>query len=422
MLINEQTKPLNLSISQSRVLALVLSVVLFLCVSTNLRVSGLPVGVGEIGLLLLMIVSIFMKPWQRVSSPLFLFWLAVWGCTALGYAFGNVVGSLRLHNAVAYAYTGLLTLAFVTVFARLKESDLRRILFCFVVISLVALWLGFLAYLNFDQATLASLRIDTSDNGRYQGWCQNANQMSLLLVPMPFLVLDLWANSPNKTKWLGLGWLALLFLVVFMGLVVRSATLTASWALGLIVLGLLNLKRPQNLNWKAVVAVLLVFLAGFVSVRALTHQGALGATGQNNALQVGMGSSDQKVDIRMQLWKNALQVWEKSPIVGHGPGAYSQFDMTETQSFSGMEAHNTLIDLMVQGGVLLGLGYICLFIWLATSLWGTRQLLLLVSVIALFSFEFFMFHLRQPVLWFYLVLVLAISKAFQNDNRAGVKS
>ena len=420
MLINEQTKPLNLSISQSRVLALVLSVVLFLSVSTNLRMNGFPIGVGEIGLLLLMVVSIFIKPWQRVSNPLFLFWLAVWGCTALGYAFGTVVGNLRLHNAVAYAYTGLLTLAFVTVFARLSASDLRRILFYFVVISVVGLWLGLLAYLNLDQATLASLRIDMSDNGRYQGWCQNANQMSLLLVPMPFLVLDLWANSQNKTKWLGLGWAALLLLTVIMGFVVRSAALTASWALGLGILGILNLKQNPRFDWKGVVAVLLVFVIAFMVVRGLTQQGMLGTTEKNDALQVGIGTAEDKVDIRIQLWKNAVTVFEKSPIFGHGPGAYSKFDLGKT-NFTGMEAHNTLIDLMIQGGVLLGLAYIGLFIWLVTSLWRTRQVLLLVSVIALFSFEFFMFHLRQPVLWFYLVLVLAISKTSQSDNRAGVK-
>ena len=84
--------------------------------------------------------------------------------------------------------------------------------------------------------------------------------------------------------------------------------------------------------------------------------------------------------------------------------------MTETQSFSGMEAHNTLIDLMVQGGVLLALAYAGLFCWLLASLYRTRQWLLLVGTLTVFSFEFFMFHLRQPVIWFYLTLSLALAQ------------
>ena len=421
MFINGYPQQFNLSAYQSKLLALALGTIVFLSISTNLRMSGFPIGVGEIGLLLLIAGGVFLKPWQSVSSPLFLFWLAVWGCTALGYAFGNVVGNLRLHNAIAYAYTGLLTLSLLALFARLKAPDLRRILFYFVVISVLALWLGFLAYLSFDQGTLDSLRIDTSDNGRYQGWCQNANQMSLLLAPMPFLVLDLWSTSSKNTPSSKVGWLTLLLLTVVMGLVVRSAALTASWVLGLAILGLLNLRRNKRFHWKAVAAVIMVFVVGFIAVRALTQQGSLGASSQNNALQVGIGAADQKVDIRMQLWANAIKVWEKSPVFGHGPGAYSNFDMTETQSFSGMEAHNTLIDLMVQGGALLALAYIGLFCWLMLVLYRSRQWLLLTSALVLFSFEFFMFHLRQPVLWFYLGLILAISKSSQSDQRVDVK-
>lgn len=409
MFISEHSQPLNLSMSQSRFLAFVLSVVVFLSLSTNLRISGLPVGVGEIGLLLFMAGSVFLKPWRSVSSPLFLFWLAVWGCTALGYAFGNVVGNLRLHNALAYAYTGLLTLSLLALFARIKGPDLRRVLFYFVVISVLSLWLGFLAYLSFDQEMLASLRINTSDNGRYQGWCQNANQMSLLLVPMPFLVLDLWSTSSKRSPWCKPGWISLLLLTFVMGFVVRSAALTASWVLGLAALGLLNLKQNPRFDRRAAVAVLLVFIFAFMGVRDWTQRGVLGASEKNNALQVGIGTAEEKIDIRIQLWKNALRVWERSPVFGHGPGAYSKFEMGEA-SFNGMEAHNTLIDLVVQGGILLALAYTALFCWLAASFYRTRQWFLLVCTLAIFSFEFFMFHLRQPVIWFYLTLSLALAQ------------
>lgn len=409
-------QPFNLSIGQSRCLAFVLSVVVFLSVSTNLRMSGLPVGAGEIGLLVLMVGSIFLKPWQNISSPLFLFWLAVWGCTALGYAFGNVVGNLRLHNAVAYVYTGILTLTFVTVFSRLKAPDLRRILFYFVLISVGVLFLGLIAYVSLDQTTLEFLRIDTS-NGRYQAWCQNANQMSLLLVPTPFLILYLWSGS-GKTLFKNIGWCLALLLSVAMGLVVRSDALGFSWILGLIVLVGLCLRNRRWLSYTYLVCVLMIFAIGFSGVRLAAERGWLGQLAQNSLyrketvlekVRIGHGETEQKVGIRLQLWKNALHVWEKSPIVGHGPGAYSSFDMTATQSFDGMEAHNTLIDLMVQGGVLLATAYVGLFIWLTSTMLRKRNWLLFICVIMIFSFEFFMFHIRQPVLWYYLAWIVQMN-------------
>lgn len=407
---------LNLSMLQSRLLALFISVAIFVSISTNLRVSALPVGVGEVSLLLMSIAAGFLKPWQQIKSPLFIFWVAVWLFTALGWVFGNVVGNLRMHNTVAYVYTGLLTLAFLTIFSRLSSKDLRRILVCFVLISVGALWLGLFAYVSLDQSVLEFLRIDIIHE-RYQGWCQNANQMSLLLVPTPFLVTYLWFTS-RKSALQNLGWAVVLLLSVGMGLIVRSDALGFSWILGMIILIGVGLRNGGWIDRKYLVGLLLIFVTGFFGVRLAAEQGWLGQPAQNSLyakehvlekLRIGHGETDQKVGIRLQLWKNALGVWEKSPIFGHGPGAYSAFDLSDTQSFTGMEAHNTLIDLMVQGGILLGLAYVAIFLWLMLTLWRSRQWLLLISALMIFSFEFFMFHLRQPVLWFYLVMIWALA-------------
>lgn len=410
-----------LSPFQSRLLALFVSVAVFLSISTNLRVSGFPIGVGEVSLALLMVGCAFLTPWKQMGNGLFLFWMAVWVCTALGFIFGNVTGALREHNAIAYIYTGLLTLAFITIFDRLSCTDLRKILFCFVVISVAVLWIGFLIYINFDQVTLANLRIDTSDHGRYQGWCQNANQMSLLLVPTPFLVMYLWDSSTGRGLAKSLGWGSLLFLSVTMGLIVRSDALGFSWLLGLLVLFFLALRKRRMIHWKGALAITLIFVVGFLAVRIIAGHGLLGGYGPQGSLyanesaveklRVGHGETDQKVGIRLQLWKNALSVWEKSPIFGQGPGAYSSFKLDETQTFSGTEAHNTLIDLLVQGGALLGLAYLAFFIWVMRYLWRSKQDWLFVAILMLFSFEFFMFHLRQPVLWLYLTVVLALVKS-----------
>lgn len=418
MLINSTLVNQRLSRFHSQLLALFVSVAIFLSISTNLRITGIPIGLGEIFLALLIAGCAFLKPWHQIKNGLFLFWVAVWFCMTLGFAFGNVTGALRLHNTLAYGYTGFLTLAFLAIFNQLDETDLRRVLLYFIVISTIALWVGFIIYLNFDQTTLANLRIDTSDHGRYQGWCQNANQMSLMLVPTPFLISYLWSTS-HRTRLNSIGWLTLLLLSVLMGLMVRSDALGFSWILGIGILGILYILKRDCIGAKHLAVLLAVFIVGFLSVRFAAQQGWLGesAHGQLYAqeaviekLRIGHGETQQKVNVRVQLWKNALHVWEESPVVGHGPGAYSFFKLSETESLTGMEAHNTLIDLMVQGGLLLGAAYLLLFGWLMITLWRSGQWLLLTSTLVIFSFEFFMFHIRQPVIWFYLTLVLALAR------------
>lgn len=417
MLTNNNQTITELSPLKSRFLALYLSAAVFLSISTNLRPDGYPVGVGEVSLLLLMLGSIFLKPWEQLKSPEFLFWVAVWGFTGLGFMFGNEVGNLRAHNAVAYLYTGSLTLSFLTVFSKLGFADQRRILMYFTVMSVAALWLGFFAYIYLDQSMLRYLGIDVVNN-RYQGWCQNANQMSLLLVPAPFLVQYLWTTS-EKRGIQNVGWAGLLLMTVIMGLIVRSDALGFSWLLGLMLFVAAVLSKRIQVSRATLLILPLIFFIGFLSVRVAAQQGLLGQPGQRvlyeretvlEKMRVGHGETDQKVGIRLQLWQNALQVWEKSPVFGHGPGAYSSFDMTESQSYAGMEAHNTIIDLMVQGGLLLGLAYVGLFGWLMVVLWRAKQWLLMISALMLFAFEFFMFHLRQPVLWFYLTLIVALAR------------
>jgi O-antigen ligase len=416
----------------SKFFGMLLGVTFALSISTNLRWGlGLPVGPGELLLVAMIVLATFLQPWKQLKSPLFGFWVLLWIFTGLGAHFGSVVGTLAAYNSLAYMFTGGITLALLTLFGIMNACQLRRIGIYFIGIVNLGLWVGFFVYIWGDAEILSAMKIYTQD-GRYQGWCQNANQMSLLMVPLPFVLLGLWPTNAKLSCFKNVFWVLLLISTVTLGLIVRSDALGFSWILGLAVLWIANGKKIiSGPVLKRMLVVTVCFAIGFALVRTASQRGwlVLGnlsspvsvsslykeSTGIE-ALRVGHGESRQKVDIRLQLWKNAIAVWKMSPLVGHGPGAYSNFDMDESHSYSGMEAHNTLIDLGVQGGLLLALAYIGLVIWGLKKLWAVGNYTFFCAALVLFAFEFFMFHLRQPVLWFYLCLLLSLAQAERVKN------
>jgi hypothetical protein len=92
--------------------------------------------------------------------------------------------------------------------------------------------------------------------------------------------------------------------------------------------------------------------------------------------------------------------------MGFGPGPQLTSKAYKRPPPSKFEAHNTLLDLFTQGG-LLAVGA---FIWLSAAALRTAwraQLAGLVAMIgALASFSMFHLVLRQPVFWFVIVLSL----------------
>jgi hypothetical protein len=55
---------------------------------------------------------------------------------------------------------------------------------------------------------------------------------------------------------------------------------------------------------------------------------------------LGIGMDPNKAGVRKTLWIHAFEVWKLSPIVGHGPGAFSYLDSPDERQ----EAHNLLLD------------------------------------------------------------------------------
>lgn len=409
-----------------------LAVGLFLTVCGTLRVSD-GVGIGEILLLVLAVVGWVKGPRAiLISSPFAWFWCMLAVLMGLGYAFNDLIGNWVRRDTVAYLYTGAVSLGVLLWLRGWSDYQLKIFWRILLLVSLTILWFGFVVYISGDIDWIRSLRMDDQGDTRYTAWSTNANQLALFFVPLPIWLLLLRPSVGARARFAG--WLFVMFITLLMGLIVRSDALVLSWALGFLLLVMLDAAWKNRLEMKLLlivaimaVGVLLVaktFASGDVRKTFVCSLNAIqkfespianaciptAALSGLEGMRTGYDSPENKTAIRIGLWKNALTVIADAPLIGHGPGAFSWYAdpaLQKKQQAIGKireEAHNIPLDLMTQGGVLLGLAWLGLLTWLIVIAYQARVAYAFVWVFMLGFFTLFMYHLRHPYLWVSLIL------------------
>jgi O-antigen ligase len=170
----------------------------------------------------------------------------------------------------------------------------------------------------------------------------------------------------------------------------------------------------------------------------LTIAGALEPVRQAGEL-VKAGSRDDSTsstELRLLIWRSAIDRAMESGFLGLGPGPHlpmpaaiqaGRRDSTHNLSnlvhphtglIPNFEAHNTVLDLLVQGGliVLLDFGWLICFAVVITIRSKHDELTALLGALAIFSL--FHFTVRQPLLWFAIVLCLLAGTTLTRSQSA----
>ena len=90
--------------------------------------------------------------------------------------------------------------------------------------------------------------------------------------------------------------------------------------------------------------------------------------------------------------------------MGVGPGGQSG----PIAPFQGEEAHNFLLDITLQGGLLSLLAYLFLLYSLLRHVLSQRSLLAACVVLAVLTQQISHYTARQPIAWLYLLLPLTL--------------
>ncbi|MEN4829539.1 hypothetical protein ABEH27_23910 [Pseudomonas sp. P39-UII1] len=456
---------------KSSVVPVVAALIAFLSVSTMLRLPGLPIGVGEI--IVVLAACVFLRRGnflQNLKHPLMLFWIAFIGTAAVGYFARSVQGEGTVHTAIAYIYAAGFTLIALAYVGDLNRVGFQRFIRAMGTIPVLLLAIPLFVFLIGSVWLSDMLEINTTFYpSRVAAWSTNPNQLALFLLPVPIWLAAIYQN----TQWQG--WrlfkkFFFLWFFFFLGFCVRSDALLLAWCIGLPLLTGMAWWWLGGLNWKFFVTLLAAFVLAFGSFKfffdgpgqqvfetaratiakqlsgfgsstttkpsesagsekaekpsgfaaildhartivpgikqesALDEQPATHAGFGRSDSALGIGMDPNKAGVRKTLWVHAYEVWKLSPIVGHGPGAFSYLDSPDVRQ----EAHNLLLDMLTQVGIVGVLLFAALYLWLLIGAIKARDPYSITLLVVLMIFSGAHFMLRQPMFTLYMVMCAVI--------------
>lgn len=417
--------PMTQTIKLHSVSSWLLSLGLVFSVATQLRLPGLPFGLGEVLLLLWLLSTLFSATnWRNpaLASVLILILLGGLFLSAGYFLAAYPAGQSRplaLHDTLAYAFCAMLAINYARLANKYEKSLPVTLLWAFLLSVLLALVLGVVAR---DWSGVDVMYYHT----RWQHLSNNPNQFALLALPLPYLALHLIlrrSETPELLMPTLLGFLALL-----LGWYCKSDALALAWLGGGLVatLGLywkppkrrIHLLAPKSsyaLRFAAFLVLLMVAGSAWqfrdVATQIVFATGTSATAtvrGCSNEMEVPKASTsaDQmQVGTRFCLWRNAIVATRYALVTGLGPGPHSGI----VRPFEGVEAHNTLLDWGTQTGVI---GIVILFAYLVWLLWQvtrSRYFELVAMMLALYCFSMFHMMLRQPLFWFVPLLALELA-------------
>lgn len=426
-------------------LDLLLASGLLLSTSSQLRLAGLPLGPGE-SLLAIWVCLTLGREAMRLGPPvtrplivLLIFWLVFAVAQSLGTMAGYVIGDIHdkglfLHTVMAYGLLAVVSCLIVV--GPGAGPHLHRL--TWLVVSLGA---GFLllqlanGFGLFQIATVDPWYWDT----RFRGWSTNANQLALLCAVLALLSLHL----AEMTRRIGgrIGALACGLVAVWAG----RLTMSDSFLLALIcsVPLLLALKfrtwagpgmrgLRSAFAWIVILALPVGVMASVPLVDTVTTEV------RDTARELARGEeadTERTASLRFSIWFQAIERGLQSGMLGLGPGPHLENPFLVTSGLASekalkypdepvpglipnFEAHNTLLDLFTQCGLIGVLSVVGLAAIVLAGTWTGRLDSLTTLLCGLAIFSIFHFIFRHPIVWFAITVCLVAGDATRRTRRA----
>ena len=391
---------------------MLLALGLVITAATQLRLGGLPIGPGEVVVMVWLCLAGLrqMLSRQLILTPALTRVLSVWFVLAVslcvGMTVGLVVEPFQNYDGMArdtVAYVFVFSFSVMMAIAMSDAADRRRLSWRIVAIGSISLILQIAGGLG----KLPMPGVDPWYWDRFRGWAENPNQLGFFALFIALLSLHLADQATTRFESMqALGATVPAFVA---GLMSRSDSfvigLFVSWGLFITLKSVAWLKDTDMAPTLRGAAVALALLALPLAIM-ISVPFASAALSSIERVSNQVYSDNDQGDTRLHLWAEAIDKGIQSGLVGFGPGPHLTSKSFKRPPPEKFEVHNTLLDLLTQGGVV-AMGA---FVWisitalLAASRAGHPALAALVAGLLVFS----MFHyaLRQPIFWFGIVLCL----------------
>lgn len=420
-----------------------LAVGVLLALETQLRSETSIAGPGEICLAAWIVAALAHESvWPsirltKVSIYVIVFWTVFAFAQCMGMiqtiASGALVDvSLVLHDV--FADTLAATLCLLLTAGPLATQRLRHAQWKVTLIG----GLSLAAQLANAAGLFAFGDIDPWYWDRLRGWSSNPNQLALLCLLVAFISLHQAETEKGLKRAFAIpcfavavvaGWLAksnayVIVLVVALGAFVAIKALR--WLLAQ------ERRRTTALPFSAAAASTLVYLVLILLPLAgnpadLVHDAGDVARNSRNELE--------SPAVRFDLWKQALRRSMDSYMLGYGPGPHldipnivlagrrsgnepANMQHPKDGTAPNFESHNTLMELLLQGGLLAVCDYLCILALAFWRAWRAGNDGLLTGLLAINGFGSFHVVFRHPFIWFIMSSALVAARTQKGDYYA----
>ena len=402
-----------------------------LALETQLRIGAGPIGPGEFLLSLwlgpLAVISLLRLP-REVPRP---FWdvLRFWGALAAALSLGVIAAivrnvavdwSLVLHDIIAYALLASLTCT-LTILPD-GPARLHRMLWMIVLFGAGLL----LLQLANAQGVFRLGAIDPWYWDRMRGWSDNPNQFALMCLLVGFLAVALAERTPGI--WAKLLAVSCAAIGLGTGLLAKSNAFSAVILMVLLFFVLSKLARAfmraerRSIPLASLAVAVAAFVGWAVCIGAhLTdlRTDALKAT----SAMARDDAADADAALRVHLWGQAVKAGTESMALGLGPGPHLEIPHAilagrrdanvpvniqhpKPGVAANFEAHNTVLELFVQGGLIAVVAFVSIVVLGAYRSWKTGLDGMVALLLAIMIFGSFHVVFRHPSVWFAICLAL----------------
>lgn len=388
--------------------------------ATQWRLAGLPLGVGDLSIVLWITICLFdvlagrATPQIEALYRLGSFWIVFAFALSIGALVGFIVEyqvwlSQTLHDTLAYLL--MATTSCLAVATADAPRRFRRMAWLLMLFSNIGIGIQIAA--GWELIHLPS--VDPWFWDRFRGWSENPNQLAINCCILGLLAVHLAVSSKGFFRLLGL--LASIGPLVA-GRLSKSDTFISVMIFSGVTLLVLQLYRSlstgkfrSDLRYSYLLLAALFIVPMTVSLLPFAKAGTSDAESFALSLAKDKGglASEQTLDLRLHLWNEAAEMGVRSGALGLGPGPH--LDPPPNASAENrskpFEAHNTPLDVFLQAGII---GLAALFAFLASTaalLYRAQLYSLFVLVLAITIFSSAHFIIRHPIVWFALALCVS---------------
>jgi O-antigen ligase len=403
---------------------------LALSVAPQLRPNGLPIGPGEICLVIWIALmmggtrDLLRSKLTPALSGMLIFWVLFTFSLCLGSMTAFAIGDIHdpdlfIHDALAYPL-----LAAVSVLSTVEPSAgcrIHRVAWLLTLFSIVF----FCIQLAFAWGLVAMLEIDPWYWDRLRGFSHNPNQLALYCAVLTFLSL----HFAERAEGIGRKTTAVFcsILSVYVGLLTKSDTFAIVLVTGILLFVALKLRSwlltsERRLAFRAAAAGVIVVTLPVVGAAGLLFE----AEARGLAKEMAKGTSEETsetINIRLQLWGRAIERGIESGMLGLGPGPHVEIPSVLIAARRGVvepkyiehpkvspapnfEAHNTFLDLLTQGGLIAVVSLGVLITATFRLVYRARLDALTVMLWGITILSVFHLIIRHPLFWFAIAFAL----------------